>query len=92
LRDGIVIRRERRLVTVRQRHIGPELLPALPTPIPPVEGNDVARLCIHGAPHPLLVGFLLHEALHLIGFRSPSGHHYGCWLGWELDGSHRDRP
>jgi len=57
--DLILVRMERRLFTVYHRHIGPERLAALPTPIPHVEGNDLARLGIHGDPPPWLVGFLL---------------------------------
>src|SRR2546427_5708312 len=53
---------ERRLCTVHHRHMGPERLAALPTAIPHVEGHDLARLGIHGEPHPWRVGFLLHEA------------------------------
>jgi hypothetical protein len=30
--------------------------------------NDLAGVDIHGQPYPLLVGFLLHEARHLVGF------------------------
>jgi len=76
---------ERRLFTVHHRHLGPERLAALPTPIPHVEGNDLTRFGVHRDPNPLLVGFLLHEAPHLVGFRFQSGHHHGCWPGWELD-------
>jgi hypothetical protein len=76
---------ERRLFTVYHRNSGPERLAALPTPIPHVEGNDLTRCGVHRDPHPLLVGFLLHEALHLVGFRFQSGQHHGCWACWELD-------
>jgi len=33
-----------------------------------VKGNDLASLGIHGNPHPLLMGFPLHEARQFIGF------------------------
>jgi len=33
-----------------------------------VEGNNLACLGIHGDPHPLLIGFLLHKAGQFSGF------------------------
>jgi hypothetical protein len=37
-----------------------------------VKGNDLAGLGIHSDPHPLLVGFFLHEAGQFIGFHFKS--------------------
>jgi hypothetical protein len=75
---------ERRLFTINRRDIGPELLATLATPIPHVESYDLTRLGIHRDPDPLLVGFLLHKAPHLIGFRFQAGYHHLSWLGGEL--------
>src|SRR5215468_8271094 len=83
--DGILIRIELCLFTVHQRNMGPECFAAFTTPIPHVEGNDLTRCGVHRDPHPWLVGFLLHEAPHLIGFCFPAGHHHSGWPGWELD-------
>jgi hypothetical protein len=50
-----------------------------------MKGNNLAGDRIHRNPDPLLVGLLLDEAPHLIGFRFETGEEHGCWLGWELD-------
>jgi len=41
-----------------------------------MERNDLACLLVHRDPDPLLVGFLLHEAPHLVGFhlQAPDEH------------------
>src|SRR5215831_8021503 len=83
--DVILVRMERCLFPVHSRHIGPERLAALSTPIPHVKGNHLARGRIHRHPDPLLVGLLLYEAPHLIGFCFEAGEEHGCWLGWQLD-------
>ena len=49
-----------------------------------MEGDDLTRLGIHRDPDPLLVGFLLYEAPHLIGFRFQAGHYDLAWLAGEL--------
>src|SRR5262249_22928056 len=40
------------------------------------ERNDLPGLLVHSEPHPLLVGLVLHEAPHLIGFhlQTPDEH------------------
>src|SRR5437870_9659178 len=93
LRDGFVTRRrnhtlihlieirvEYRLLLIRLRYVGPQLFSTLPTSVPDVEGDDLARLGIHRDPDPLLVGFLLYEAPHRIGFRFQAGHYDLAWL------------
>ena len=76
---------ERRLCTGDQRHIGPELLATLTTPIPYMKRNDLAGGRIHGDPDPLFVRFLLHEAPHLIGFCFQSGQQHRCGTRGVLD-------
>ena len=63
----ILIRVKRGVVTVRLRHLRPQILGTRVAAIAHVEGNDLAGLGSHGAPHPLLVGFLLHKAGQFIG-------------------------
>ena len=50
-----------------------------------MESNNLTRLGVHRGPDPLLVGFLLHKAPHLISFRFQAGEHHRAWLGGELD-------
>jgi hypothetical protein len=57
----IVVRMEYRLLTIPLRNVGLQLFGAVPTAVPDVEGNDLARLPVPGNPHPLRVGLLLHE-------------------------------
>ena len=64
---------ERRLVPVDRRNMRPELLATRAAPIPHMKGNNLAGGRIHSNPDPLLVGLLLHEAPHLIGFRFQAG-------------------
>jgi len=63
----------------------PEFLATRAAPIPHMKGNNLASDRIHRNPDPLLVGLLLDEAPHLIGFRFEAGEEHGCWLGWERD-------
>ena len=56
------------MVTVRLRHLRPQVLGTRVAAIAHVEGNDLAALGIHGDPDPLLVGLLLHKARHFIRF------------------------
>jgi hypothetical protein len=83
--DGILIGMERRLLTVGQRNMGPELLATVATAISHMKRNDLTGGGIHRNPDPWLVRLLLHEAPHLIGFRLQAGQEHRCWLGWELD-------
>ena len=66
---------ERRLCTGDQRHIGPELLATLTTPMLSMKRNDLAGGRIHSDPDPLFVRRLLCTAPHLIGFGFQPGHH-----------------
>src|SRR5262249_9978955 len=52
---------------------------AFATAISDVKRDDVARLLVHGNPDPLPVGLLLHEALHLVGFRLKTPHDHVTW-------------
>jgi hypothetical protein len=63
-----VIRVKRGVLTVGVRDLGPQVLGTRVAAITHVKGNDLACLGIHGDPHPLLVGFLLHKARQFIGF------------------------
>src|SRR6266545_5171349 len=69
LRDGLVPRRrnhplihrreirvEYRLLLIRLRYVGPQVFSTLPTSVPDVAGDDLARLGIHRDPDPWLVG------------------------------------
>ena len=82
--DGILIRRERRLLAVCCRYIRPQLFRTLMTAIPHVERNDLPCLLVHGDPDPLLVSLFRHKAPHLVRFylKTPDDH-----LSWS-----RDRP
>ena len=64
----ILIGVKRGIVTVHFRNLRPPLLSTRVAAIAHVKGNDLAGLGIHGDPHPLLIGFLLHEAGQFIGF------------------------
>jgi hypothetical protein len=70
--DDILIRVKRGVVTVRLRHLRPQVLGTRVAAIAHVEGNDLAGLGIHGDSHPLLVGFLLHKAGQFIGLNLQS--------------------
>jgi hypothetical protein len=56
------------LLAIRHRDLSPQLLSALPTTIPDVEGNNLAGFGVHGNPDPLPVGSLPYETPHLVGF------------------------
>jgi hypothetical protein len=68
----ILIRVKGRVLTVRLRHLGPQLLGTRVAAIAHVKHNDLAGLGIHGNPHPLFVGFLLDKAGQFIGFHLQS--------------------
>jgi hypothetical protein len=59
---------KRGVLTVGLRNLRPQVLGTRVAAIAHVKGNDLAGLGIHGDPHPLLVGFLLHKAGEFIGF------------------------
>jgi hypothetical protein len=61
------------VLTVRFRHLCPQSLGTRAAAIPDVERNHLAGGGIHGDPYPLLMGFRLDKAGHLIGF-----HRTGC--------------
>src|SRR5881398_1436412 len=50
-----------------------------------VKGDDLACLDVHSDPHPLLVGFFLHEAGQFIGFHFKSLDHNIAGTGDGLD-------
>jgi hypothetical protein len=50
-----------------------------------VKGNNLAGLGIHGDPHPLFVGFLLHKAGQFIGFHLQSLDQHIAGTGDGLD-------
>ena len=68
----ILIRVKGRVLTVRLRNLGPQLLSTRVAAIAHVKRNDLAGLGIHGDPHPLFVGFLLDKAGQFIGFHFKS--------------------
>ena len=55
---------ERRLCTGDQRHIGPELLATLTTPMPSMKRNDLAGGRIHSDPDPCVFAFFCTQ-LHI---------------------------
>jgi len=73
------------VLTVRLWDLGPPVLGALMAAIAHVKGNDLACLGIHGDPHPLLMGFLLHKAGQFIGFDFKPLHQHIVRAGDELD-------
>jgi hypothetical protein len=62
----VVIRVKGGLRTIRRRDVGPQLCCTWTAPIAHMEGNDRARGGGHRQPKPLLVGFLLDTAAHLV--------------------------
>jgi hypothetical protein len=58
------------------------------TATPHVEHNDLTRLLVHGAPDPLLVGLLLHETPHLVGFNLQMSNDHIPWGGEGRHGPH----
>jgi hypothetical protein len=73
------MRVKRGVLTVGWQHLGPQVLGTCGAATAHVKGNDLACLGIHGDPHPLLIGFLLHKAGHFIGFYlGPLPQHIGC--------------
>ena len=57
------------------------------TAIANVEGKDLPRLLVHREPNPLLIGFLLHETPHLVGFHLQTPDEY---LPGSRDGQHME--
>jgi hypothetical protein len=82
--DGILVRMEGGLFTGDPRNIRPEFLATVATPIPHMKRNDLAGGRIHRHPEPLFVGFVLHEAPPLIGFRLQPGQQHLSGLCGEL--------
>ena len=64
----IVIRGKCGVLTVGVREPRPQVLGTRVAAITPMKGNALAGRGIHGDPHPLLMGFFLHEAGQCIGF------------------------
>jgi len=64
----ILIRVKRGVLTVGLWNLLPQVLGTRVATIAYVKGNNLAGLNIHGDPHPLLIGYLLHKAGHFIGF------------------------
>jgi hypothetical protein len=56
------------VLTIGLRNLGPQSPGTFAAAIPHMKGNPLARRGIHGNPYPLLVGPLLHKALHIVGF------------------------
>ncbi len=74
----ILIRMEPGLCTVPSRDLGPQLFGTVAAAISDGKRHDLTGAGVHRDPHPWLVGFLLHEAPHLIGFGfQPKKHHVG---------------
>jgi hypothetical protein len=76
---------KRGVLTVGLRNLRPQVLGTRVAAIAHVKGNDLAGLGIHGDPHPLLVGFLLHEAGQFIGFHFKSLDQHIVLTGDRLD-------
>jgi hypothetical protein len=81
----ILIRVKRGVLTVGWRNLGPQVLGTRVAAIAYVEGDDLACLGIHGDPHPLLMGFLLHKTGHFIGFDLKPLYQYIVCTGDGLD-------
>jgi hypothetical protein len=77
--DFILIRKERRLLTVHRGKGCPQLFRTVVTAIPHVERDDLTRLLVHGDPDPWFVGPLLHDAPHLIGFHLKTSNDHITW-------------
>src|SRR4029453_11267832 len=69
----ILVRMEDGMFPVDCRTIVPESLATRATPIPHMKRHNLAGDCIHRAPEPWLVRFLLYNAPHLIRFGFPAG-------------------
>ena len=81
--DRILIRIACRPLAVLRRQIGPQLLRTCMTAVTDVERKHLPCLFVHRNPHPLLVGLVRHEALHLIRFyrETPDDHLMGSHDG-----------
>jgi hypothetical protein len=80
-----LIRVKHGVLTVGVRNLGPQVRGTRVAAIPHVKGHDLAGLGLHGDPHPLLVGLLLHEAGQCIGFHCKALDQHIVLTGDRLD-------
>jgi len=85
--DRLLLRIACRPLAVHRRQIGPQLLRPCMTAVTDVARKNLPCLFVHRNPHPLLVGLVRHEALHLIRFylETPDDHLLGSHDGQPME-------
>ena len=79
----ILIRVKRGVCLIDLGYLTPQGFGTFAATVVDVKRNNLARRGVHGQPAPLLVGLLLHEALHVVGFSLEFVNQYVGWTQGE---------
>jgi hypothetical protein len=81
----VLIHMEPGLLTVHQRHLGPQLFGRLTTPVAHVKRDDLARLGIQSQPQPWRVRLLSYTTPQRVSFGFQPPHDHIAWTDGPLD-------